>query len=368
MPIDLPNLDDIDYDDLVQQAVTAIPALYPGWTDENASDPGIALVELFAWLTDMLVYRTNRIPPDSYQVFVGLLNGTWTETIATSELPAAIERTLSSLQDTFRAVTTADYELLTTSTFQEQQPPAAPAIERVKCLGQRNLGVDPTALADGHVSLVVAADTGDPASPWDPPPPDLLRDLRRFFEPRRLITTQLHVTGPSYVTVEITATLYLESDATSSAAIQDAIRALVAYYHPWTGGADGKGWPFGRNVYVSEIGSVLSQVSGVSFVGPIVLGWADEDQENRGIPAATATAITAPAAGKPAAGATLSSATLSSATLPSPDLPDATSLAIVGLQLYPHELVQLSADHIHFTVEVLYGEMGQRGTTWQVPT
>ena len=34
----------------------------PEWTDNNESDPGVALLELFAWLTEELLKRANQIP------------------------------------------------------------------------------------------------------------------------------------------------------------------------------------------------------------------------------------------------------------------------------------------------------------------
>ena len=44
----LPQLDDRSYDDLIAEARALIPAFAPEWTDHNPSDPGIALLELFA--------------------------------------------------------------------------------------------------------------------------------------------------------------------------------------------------------------------------------------------------------------------------------------------------------------------------------
>ena len=59
-----PVLDDLTYADLVGQAVARIPAVAPGWTDHNPGDPGITLLELFAWLAEMLVYQADQLPPD----------------------------------------------------------------------------------------------------------------------------------------------------------------------------------------------------------------------------------------------------------------------------------------------------------------
>ena len=59
MPIPLPNLDDRRFNDLVKEVRTLIPQYAPAWTDHNASDPGITLIELFAWVTESLFYRAN---------------------------------------------------------------------------------------------------------------------------------------------------------------------------------------------------------------------------------------------------------------------------------------------------------------------
>ena len=55
-------LDDVRFQELVSEARTRIVRYSPEWTEHNVSDPGITLIELFAWLTELLVYRINRIP------------------------------------------------------------------------------------------------------------------------------------------------------------------------------------------------------------------------------------------------------------------------------------------------------------------
>jgi predicted phage baseplate assembly protein len=56
------QLDDRDFQSLVDEARTRIAHTCPTWNEHNVSDPGITLIELFAWMTDMLIYRVNRIP------------------------------------------------------------------------------------------------------------------------------------------------------------------------------------------------------------------------------------------------------------------------------------------------------------------
>ncbi len=57
-----PNLDDRTWQDLVDQAKKLIPKYTKEWTDHNPSDPGIVLIELFAWLMEQAIYRLNRVP------------------------------------------------------------------------------------------------------------------------------------------------------------------------------------------------------------------------------------------------------------------------------------------------------------------
>jgi predicted phage baseplate assembly protein len=61
MPLEVPNLDDRRWTDLVEEARSLIPRVAPRWTDHNVHDPGITFIELFAWLAEMQIYQLNRI-------------------------------------------------------------------------------------------------------------------------------------------------------------------------------------------------------------------------------------------------------------------------------------------------------------------
>ena len=62
MPIVSPQLDDLTYDRVVAELTRRIPVYSPEWTDFNDSDPGYTLIQLFAYLAEMIGYRLNRIP------------------------------------------------------------------------------------------------------------------------------------------------------------------------------------------------------------------------------------------------------------------------------------------------------------------
>lgn len=79
MPLEanLPVIDNRTFDDIVAEARTRIarytPEWAPVWTDVNDSDPGITLVQLFAWLTEMLIYRMDQVPALNYLKFLELI-------------------------------------------------------------------------------------------------------------------------------------------------------------------------------------------------------------------------------------------------------------------------------------------------------
>jgi len=67
------NLDNRTYEQIVQEARRSIPRLIAEWTDENAHDPGITFLELFAWVTEIQQYYLNRITERSMRKFLAVL-------------------------------------------------------------------------------------------------------------------------------------------------------------------------------------------------------------------------------------------------------------------------------------------------------
>ncbi len=68
-----PDLDDRTFKNLVDECILRIPRYCPEWTNYNANDPGITLIELFAWLTDQMLLRFNQVPLRNYVTFLELL-------------------------------------------------------------------------------------------------------------------------------------------------------------------------------------------------------------------------------------------------------------------------------------------------------
>jgi len=73
MPLPDIKLDDRTFEQLVAEAKRRIPGYTPEWTDLNESDPGITLVQLFAWLSEMIIWRLNRVPEKNFVKFLELI-------------------------------------------------------------------------------------------------------------------------------------------------------------------------------------------------------------------------------------------------------------------------------------------------------
>jgi predicted phage baseplate assembly protein len=69
----VPPLDDRSFDQILSEARARIPRYTSEWTDWNEGDPGIALMQLMAWMSELLLYRMNRIPALARLKFLDLI-------------------------------------------------------------------------------------------------------------------------------------------------------------------------------------------------------------------------------------------------------------------------------------------------------
>jgi baseplate J-like protein len=76
MPLPSPNLDDRDFNQLVEDARLRLVHSCPAWTDLSPGDPGITLLELFAHLTEVMIYKLNQVPQKAYIEFLSLMGVT----------------------------------------------------------------------------------------------------------------------------------------------------------------------------------------------------------------------------------------------------------------------------------------------------
>ena len=268
MSLPLPVLDDRTFDDLVEDARALIPTYDPEWTDHNLSDLGITLIELFAWLAEMLIFRSDQVPARHTAAFLALLNGPGWE--STGDLDADVTRTVRELRQRHVAVTGEDWEALAREWSTD--------VARARCLPRRRLtaGTEDERERDepGHLSLVVV-----PRRELEPRAlPALLDNLWRHLDARRVLTTRHHVVGPFYVPVMPDVVVARREDVPEGDVRRDVARELEAFLDPLGGGPAGDGWPFGRSVYVSELYERLEAVPGVDHVPDVFLSTGGESE------------------------------------------------------------------------------------------
>jgi hypothetical protein len=73
MPLIVPRIDDRDYPRILSETLARIPVHTPEWTNFNDADPGVTLLQLFAFMTDSLLYRANLVPERNRLKFLELL-------------------------------------------------------------------------------------------------------------------------------------------------------------------------------------------------------------------------------------------------------------------------------------------------------
>ena len=67
------DLDSESFDDILENAKNRIVSTYPEWTDLNYHDPGVTMLEMFAWFKEIQQYYLNRIGPENIGKFFKLL-------------------------------------------------------------------------------------------------------------------------------------------------------------------------------------------------------------------------------------------------------------------------------------------------------
>ena len=106
MPLPVPSIDTRTYQQLVDETLARVPIHTPEWTNFNSSDPGVTLVQLFAFLAEAMIYRANQIPVRNRAKFLHLLGiplGSASEalglaTIANERGPLSVETLAADLE------------------------------------------------------------------------------------------------------------------------------------------------------------------------------------------------------------------------------------------------------------------------------
>jgi hypothetical protein len=202
-------------------------------------------------------------PPDCITVTnpVPATGGTPGETLA-----EAIGRAIGAMSTPQRAVTLRDYEKMALNT---------PGTQVARAEARANLHPSfPCLKAPGMITLIILPDM---PGPHPMPSPGLRRTVAAYLNRRRIIGTRVEVVGPTYLEVAVHATVKACAGVNKTTLRQRIADALNEFFDPLKGGPKGTGWPFGRDVYRSEILQVIDEVAGVDHV--LALGLFAQDCE-----------------------------------------------------------------------------------------
>jgi hypothetical protein len=114
------------------------------------------------------------------------------------------------------------------------------------------------------VSVIVAPKSNDEE-------PLVIQRVKHYLEPRRLLTTRVHVVGPRYLRLSVHPTLVAKAETHLHDVVNKAVNALRQFF-------DSRTWLFGRDVYLAEVYQLLDNVEGVDYVTDIEITGVAEGQ------------------------------------------------------------------------------------------
>lgn len=178
---------------------------------------------------------------------------------AAEQIDAVQWRAPQLIKAQFQAITPADYESLARM--------ASPAVAVARALPVTH----PAGWhAPGWVRLIIIPHSEEAR----PEPSFLLRQqVQRYLLARvpAAVASRLFVTGPDYLMIdaEVTVAPYHSEEARS---VREAVLAMLGdFLHPLRGGPEGRGWPFGRSVYLSDLAAALERIEGVDSITALTL-------------------------------------------------------------------------------------------------
>jgi hypothetical protein len=273
MSMATPLLDEHDFDEFVAEGLALLPVYAPEWTNHNPSDPGVTLVELLAYVSDMLMYRAGRITPAAMLQFLHLLTGAARQSGASlaeadrDTLQGEIENALRQIAQVQCAVTAADFEQLALTAARRHAPVQrgilAHCVDDIDLSGNRQRAAAREHV--GHVSVIVAP--LDEVSAADAA--KLRAKVRRYLLPRCLLTTRLHVVSPDYLYVGIGFDVALLPGVSLPTAQREIEAALQGCFGDGVGigdDASASAPALGEPLILSHVAKVIDDVPGVDYV------------------------------------------------------------------------------------------------------
>ena len=265
------------FDEFVREGVSLIPAYAPQWTNHNPSDPGITLLELLAYFSEILAYRALRITPDAKFLLLRLLEGGKTSPAA--ELVGApssrVDEKIRAWVEASRvecAVTPGDFEQLAVqvaATYRNGRPglraKCVPGVDLSRAVGTLHpMAVD----AAADVSVVLAPEPGLPSHVGD----GLCQHVQQALARRCLLTTRAYVVRAPCLHAFVACRVAPQPGVPLSIVTEAVDAALRLRFDPMQrddGLADAQ--PFGRPLHLANVAAAIDHAEGVDYVENVFL-------------------------------------------------------------------------------------------------
>jgi len=263
MAIPLPELDNLEFNDLMEEAKSLIPVYAPDWTNYNLSDPGITLIELFAWLCEMAIYRVDQVPEKNYISFLKLLGFELSEG---EDVSSGIKRAVEELNKKHRAITLSDFELQVKNALVKESEilKKYPDMKvRIICLPNKDMEHDSSGKSEkqGHVSLILVLKAQDYQGLVSERS-QIKEYIKDYLRDRIPVSTRIHVVDPDYREVGINMIVAAQDKEVKSKIIE----TIEKFVDPIFGGDSESGWTPGRKLYTSDIYYLVERITGVDHV------------------------------------------------------------------------------------------------------
>jgi hypothetical protein len=226
--------------------------------DGNLGRDTLQSIATSAWNNNLLNRpgSTDYATPAAIQAGLAwIFNSAATGGGAAETLVHAEGRAVELIGETTRTVTLSDCQSLALQT-------PGTSIARVAVKANVHPAF-PCLKAPGMIAVLIV-----PFLPAAKPGPStgLVQAVSQYLRPKRALGTRIEVFGPTYVEVVVQAQAVMVAGWNAAAVSQSIIATLNAFFDPLTGGPDGQGWPFGRDVYRSEVLRCIAETDGVDHV------------------------------------------------------------------------------------------------------
>jgi len=253
MSLVIPNLDTKDFEQLMKEALAKLPAYNDKWTEYNASDPGITIIELLAWITDVNSYRLNLLGDEHYLAFLKLLGRHEdSATLSRKETLSQLLEVGNNLPAPTHAVTLQDYNYLALHT-----PDLDVKLARAKATAQKEQNRVYILVIPHSENTEPVLDSGDSNT------------IKKYLETKKLLTTKICMTKVTYIQVNVSVTIFTKYG--DPRIMKEEIHLMIKkFLHPLYGGEDGKGWEFGEDLHISHIYLLLNKLDKVDRIDKVI--------------------------------------------------------------------------------------------------